>query len=151
MFCHPKTLQSSLYPSQVILSDKTVQIAAAIAFPQVTVSAVPPRSPVRNLGSVKTASIAVMIPCAASECPRCSSIIAPDQICPMGLAMPFPAISGAEPCTGSNNEGNFRSGLILPDGAMPIVPVQAGPKSDRISPIKQAEPLLYRSRLQRLA
>jgi len=33
---------------------------------------------------------------------RCSSIIAPDQICPMGFAIFFPAMSGAEPCTGSN-------------------------------------------------
>ena len=31
-------------------------------------------------------------------------------------------------------EGNFFSGLILPDGATPIVPVQAGPRSDRMSP-----------------
>ena len=54
----------------------------------------------------------------------------------MGLAIPFPAISGAEPCTGSNNDGNLFSGLIFPDGAIPIVPVQAGPKSDRISPNK---------------
>jgi len=37
-------------------------------------------------------------------------------------------MSGAEPCTGSNTEGNLRSGLMLPDGAMPIVPVQAGPE-----------------------
>src|SRR5947207_5431433 len=48
--------------------------------------------------------------------------------------MPWPEISAAEPCTGSNTEGNLRSGLILPDGAMPIVPVQAGPRSERISP-----------------
>src|SRR6185437_16196444 len=43
-------------------------------------------------------------------------------------------MSGADPCTGSNTDGNLRSGLMLPDGAMPIVPVQAGPRSDRISP-----------------
>ena len=42
--------------------------------------------------------------------------------------MPCPAMSGAEPCTGSNMDGNLRSGLMLPDGAMPIVPVQAGPE-----------------------
>src|SRR6266545_3727801 len=57
-----------------------------------------------------------------------------DQIMPIGLAMPCPAISGAEPCTGSNTEGKLPSGLILPDGAMPIVPVQAGPRSERMSP-----------------
>ena len=37
--------------------------------------------------------------------------------------MPLPAMSGAEPCTGSNNDGNVRSGLMLPEGAMLIVPV----------------------------
>ena len=42
--------------------------------------------------------------------------------------------TGAEPCTGSNNDGKSPSGLILPEGAMPIVPVQAGPRSERISP-----------------
>ena len=48
----------------------------------------------------------------------------------------MPAISGAEPCTGSNKEGNLFSGFIFPDGAIPIVPVQAGPRSDKISPNK---------------
>src|SRR6476620_2250139 len=43
-------------------------------------------------------------------------------------------MSGAEPCTGSNTDGNLRSGLMLPEGAMPIVPVQAGPRSERMSP-----------------
>ena len=60
--------------------------------------------------------------------------MAPDQIWPIGFAMPWPAMSGAEPCTGSNTEGNLRSGLMLPEGAMAIVPVQAGPRSERISP-----------------
>ena len=39
---------------------------------------------------------------AALVSPKCSSIMAADQICPMGLAIPFPAMSGAEPCTGLN-------------------------------------------------
>ena len=39
----------------------------------------------------------------------------------MGLAIPRPAISGAEPCTGSNSEGHCRVGFRLADGAMPIV------------------------------
>ncbi len=43
-------------------------------------------------------------------------------------------MSGAEPCTGSNIEGNLRSGLMLPEGATPIDPVSAGPRSDRMSP-----------------
>src|SRR5262249_16765216 len=40
----------------------------------------------------------------------------------------------AEPCTGSNSDGNARSGVMLPDGAMAMVPVHAGPRSDRMSP-----------------
>src|SRR2546426_8292553 len=43
-------------------------------------------------------------------------------------------MSGAEPCTGSKSDGNTRSGLMLPEGAMAIVPVQAGPRSERMSP-----------------
>src|SRR6185312_3031434 len=60
--------------------------------------------------------------------------MAPDQIWPIGLAMPLPAMSGAEPCTGSNIEGYLRSGLMFPDGATPIEPVSAGPRSERMSP-----------------
>ena len=60
--------------------------------------------------------------------------MAPDQIWPIGLAMPLPAMSGAEPWTGSNIDGNFRSGLMFADGAIPIVPVTAGPRSERMSP-----------------
>src|SRR4029077_4537664 len=88
--------------------------AAATALPQATVFAAPPRSPVRNFGSASTCSIALTIEAAASASPRWSSIIAPDQIWPIGLAMPWPAISGAEPCTGSNTDGNLRSGLMFP-------------------------------------
>jgi hypothetical protein len=65
--------------------------------------------------------------------------MAPDQIWPIGLAMPCPAMSGAEPWTGSNIEGQRRSGLRLAEGAMPIVPVTAGPRSERMSP-KRLEP-----------
>src|SRR5258707_9143942 len=41
---------------------------------------------------------------------------------------------GAEPCTGSNIEGNSRAGFRFADGAMPMVPAQAGPRSERMSP-----------------
>ncbi|MNT88514.1 hypothetical protein D3C72_2290890 [compost metagenome] len=50
--------------------------------------------------------------------------------------MPCPAMSGAEPCTGSNSEGMVRVGFRLALGAMPMVPVHAGPKSLRMSPNK---------------
>src|ERR1700748_2986069 len=48
-------------------------------------------------------------------------------------------MSGALPCTGSKHEGNSRSGLRLAEGAMPMVPVHAGPRSERMSP-KRFEP-----------
>ena len=60
--------------------------------------------------------------------------MAPAQICPIGFAIFFPAMSGADPWTGSNKDGKSFSGLIFPEGATPIVPVHAGPKSDKISP-----------------
>lgn len=71
---------------------------------------------------------------AASRWPRCSSIMAPDQTWPMGLAMPLPAMSGALPWTGSKRLGKVPSGLMLAEGATPMVPVQAGPRSERMSP-----------------
>ena len=78
--------------------------------------------------------MAVSTACAASSWPRWESIIAPDQIWPMGLQMPRPAMSGAEPCTGSNIDGKRRSGLMFAEGAMPMVPAMAGPRSERMSP-----------------
>src|SRR5690625_5393601 len=68
--------------------------------------------------------------------PKKSTISAADQIMAMGLAIFWPKISGADPCTGSNSEGHCRVGLRFAEGATPIVPVQAGPKSDKISPNK---------------
>src|SRR5215211_322912 len=123
------------YKGSVLRARATTQFSAsATALPAATVSAGPLRSRVRSFGSARTRSIALTMAAAASASPRCSSIMAPDQICPTGLAIPCPAMSGAEPCTGSNTEGNLRSGLIFPDGAMPIVPAQAGPRSERMSP-----------------
>jgi hypothetical protein len=52
----------------------------------------------------------------------------------MGFAIPLPAISGADPWTGSKRDGHLPVGLIFPDGATPIEPVHAGPRSERISP-----------------
>src|SRR2546423_13413466 len=48
-------------------------------------------------------------------------------------------MSGALPCTGSKHDGNSRSGFRFADGAMPMVPVHAGPRSERMSP-KRFEP-----------
>ncbi len=110
-----------------------------MARPHSAVEARPPMSRVRAAGSAMTVSIAAMIDAAASGWPRWSSIIAADQIWPIGFAIPCPAMSGAEPCTGSNIDGAVRSGLMLADGAMPMEPATAGPRSDRMSP-KRFEP-----------
>ena len=59
---------------------------------------------------------------AASASPRKSSIIAADRMAAIGLALPVPAMSGAEPCTGSNIDGPVRAGLRLPDAANPMPP-----------------------------
>jgi hypothetical protein len=55
----------------------------------------------------------------------------PDPDLTDGFATPLPAISDADPCTGSNIEGKTSSGFRFADGAMPIVPVHAGPRSER--------------------
>src|SRR3954467_5669453 len=87
---------------------------SATALPQAVVSALPPRSLVRSVRSASVRSIASTIDLPASFSPRCSSIIAPDQIAPIGLAMPCPAMSGAEVGTGSNTHGKLPPGVMLP-------------------------------------
>ena len=59
---------------------------------------------------------------------------AADHTAPTGLAIPRPAMSGAEPCTGSNIDGCSPVGSRLPDGAMPIEPATAAARSLRMSP-----------------
>src|SRR5882724_10945943 len=54
--------------------------SAATALPAAAVSAAPPRSRVRVFGSASACSIALTIAAAASASPRCSSIMAADQI-----------------------------------------------------------------------
>ncbi len=51
----------------------------------------------------------------------------------MGLASERPAMSGAEPCTGSNIEGPIPSGLRLALAASPRLPWSAAPRSVRTS------------------
>ncbi len=46
----------------------------------------------------------------AAASPRCSSISTALQTAPHGFAMPWPAMSGAEPCTGSKSAGHAAAG-----------------------------------------
>src|ERR671910_102471 len=86
------------------------------------VLAFPPRSEVRIGVSARTRAMACTTASPASAYLRCSSIMAPDQIWPIGFATPLPAMSGAEPCTGSNMDGNSPSGLRLAEGFLIGVP-----------------------------
>src|SRR5215469_10904251 len=106
----------------------------ATASPKSEVAALPPMSGVRTSDVASTAAIALSIASAASPSPRWRSIIAPDQIWATGLATCLPAMSGADPCTGSNMEGYSRSGLRFPEGARPIDPTTPAPRSDKMSP-----------------
>ena len=59
---------------------------------------------------------------------------AAERMAARGLAVPVPAMSGADPWTGSNSEGPVRAGLRLPDAARPMPPDTAPPRSVRMSP-----------------
>ena len=52
----------------------------------------------------------------------------------MGSAFCWPAMSGADPWTGSNIDGAVRSGLTLPLAASPMPPVIAAARSVMMSP-----------------
>ena len=66
-----------------------------------------------------------------------SSIAATEPIAPSGLALFCPAISGAEPCTGSYSPTQAPDGFRSPmeaEGSMPMDPASTAPSSLRISP-----------------
>ena len=60
--------------------------------------------------------------------------MATERIAASGLAIPLPAMSGAEPWTGSNMLGAVRSGFRLPEAARPIPPWRTAPRSVMMSP-----------------
>src|SRR5207253_2657885 len=97
-----------------------------------SVLAFPPRSRVRTPLAV-TASTADMSRLEAAASPRWSSISAAVQKVATGFAIPFPAMSKAEPWIGSNMDGKRRSGFKLAVGAMPRLPVSAAARSERMS------------------
>ena len=89
LLCLDMELALALLANGARAAGESVQIMAA--------HAVPPRAAARRAGCASAALIASVMQVAASVKPRCPSIIAAVQICPTGLAMPLPAISGAEP------------------------------------------------------
>ena len=60
--------------------------------------------------------------------------MAAERIAAVGLAMPLPVMSGAEPWTGSNIDAPVRAGLRFADEAKPMPPDTAPPRSVRMSP-----------------
>ena len=117
-------------PEAQRLSPRTARQTASVIC---RVVAPPPRSGVWQAGSAVARSIARISRSAACGSPRCSSIKAPDQSVPIGLAMPRPAMSKAEPWIGSNIEGAARSGFRFAVGAIPSEPASAAARSERMS------------------
>src|SRR5262249_58628053 len=108
--------------------------AATTASATSTVVPLPPTSGVRGLPAFNTVATAFRTAAALFASPRCSSNMPADKIAASGLAMPLPAMSGAEPCTGSNMLGYVRSGLMLPLAARPMLPGTIALRSVRMSP-----------------
>ena len=94
------------------------------------VESVPPRSAVRS-PSVSVRMMALRIVPASSISPMCSRSMAPESISAVGLAIPFPAFSGHEPCTASATK--ISSPMFAP-GATPRPPMMAARWSARMSP-----------------
>ncbi len=90
----------------------------------------PLMSPVRAPLSSVTSTACSMSP-AAFPSPRCRSIIAALRMMAVGLAMFFPAMSGAEPCTASKIATSLP---MFADGAKPRPPVRPDVRSLRMSP-----------------
>src|SRR3546814_20291946 len=59
--------------------------------------------------------------------------MAPVHMAPIGLAMPLPTMSKAEPWIGSNIEGTSSAGLMLAVAPLPRLPVSAEARSERMS------------------
>src|SRR3546814_20647321 len=57
----------------------------------------------------------------------------PVHMAPIGLAMPLPTMSKAEPWIGSNIEGTSSAGLMLVVAPLPRPPVSAEARSERMS------------------
>src|SRR5690554_5695984 len=97
------------------------QIREAIRSPISTVL-IPMFGPPIASSSGNTDTAALSSAPAASDSPRWSRHRAIDRTVATGLAQPLPAMSGADPWTGSNIDGKRPSGSMLPEAARPIPP-----------------------------
>ena len=88
------------------------------------------RSPSANARSTADSTAAA----SASNAKPWRSISAADRNMASGLATPRPAMSGAEPCTGSNMPGVARRSPSEALGSIPIEPVIIAASSERMSP-----------------
>src|SRR6185312_1020061 len=104
----------------------TARVASAVV-------AVPPRSWVPSPSSSAWSTADSRAAASFSKPNPCRSIIAPDRNIASGLATPRPAMSGAEPCTGSNMPGSPAAPSAAL-GSIPIEPVRIAASSLRMSP-----------------
>ncbi len=89
--------------------------------------------------AARSAETAAVTRAAASGRPRWSSRSETERIAAVGSAFCWPAMSGADPCTGSNMLGNAPVGLTLPDAARPMPPEIAAARSVMMSPNRLSE------------
>ena len=128
------SLSLSLSPVLKKKQKKTIQSFPMIALVKSLVLAVPPKSPVLHFPSAITPSVASWILCAAAPCPTCRSIITPESISAVGLALSCPAMSGAVPCTASISASPFAP--TLPEGVSPSPPMRPAQRSEMMSPYR---------------
>src|SRR5208283_1854539 len=125
-----QTTDCSLFNHKSLESTLTSLIIASVTSP---VLARPPKSGVSTCPCPVTPLIALIMRLAAASSPRKSNIMAPLHTIAIGLEIPLPRMSGAEPCTGSNIDGYFRSWFMLVLGDTPRLEHIAPPRSVRIS------------------
>ena len=103
----------------------------AMAFAKAIVLPLPPRSGVSESFASSVSTIARRSCVARSPMPRWSSICAAASSSAQGLALPWPAMSGAVPCTASKIAA---SAPMFAPGARPNPPTSPAHRSDRMSP-----------------
>ena len=110
------------------------EIASAIALPRSAVVALPPRSGVRGAGRRASPRSRARSPPRPRGGRGARASAPPTRSGRSDWRCPCPRCPAPSRAPARTVDGNSRSGLMLADGAMPIVPHTAGPRSDRMSP-----------------